>query len=84
MIMVVSSHELIEARIHSIAETGDIPLRSRSWYTARKITWSTLVELTTRTEAAITDFITVKSGAKVVAEIAEVSLGNTVRYYQTA
>lgn len=80
---VVSAADVFHARVHAMAETGSVPEAGTTWYSPRKITWSRLVEMTARTGIDVVDYLTVKNGHEIVAEIAEVCIGNTVRYFQT-
>ncbi len=74
--------DMLTARVHALAEDGEIPVAGSTWFTPKKIEYSRLVEMTAKTGVDIVDFLTVKNGPTIVMEIAEVCIGNTVRYYQ--
>ena len=81
--MILAAHDMFDARVHALADCGELPTAGTTWFAPKKITWSRLVELTAQTGVDIVDYLTVKNGPAIVAEIAEVCVGNTVRYYRT-
>ncbi len=80
--MVLSAAEMSRAIAHATAEEGELPVAGSVWFAPKKIVYSRLVEMTAKTGCDIVDFLTVKNGAEIVCEIAEVSIGSEVRYYQ--
>jgi hypothetical protein len=80
--MVLSAAEMFHARVHAMAEDGEVPAAGSVWFAPKKIEYSRLVEMTAKTGCDIVDFLTVKNGVHIVAEIAQVQVGQEVRYYQ--
>ncbi len=79
---ILAASDMFAARVHAFAENGQVPEAGSTWFTPKKIEYSRLIEMTAKTGVDIVDFLTVKNGPHIVMEIAEVCVGNTVRYYQ--
>ena len=52
--------DMLTARVHALAEDGEIPVAGSTWFTPKKIEYSRLVEMTAKSGVDIVDFLTVK------------------------
>jgi hypothetical protein len=79
---VLAVEDIFTARVHALAEDGELPRAGSTWFAPKKIEYSRLVEMTAQTGVDIVDFLTVKNGSSIVMEIAEVDIGGELRYFQ--
>jgi len=82
--MTLAVSDMFTAKVSALAETGELPEIGKVWFNPKPIRYSSLIEVNKRPGYEVADFITVKNGVHIVAEIVELDTPNGKRFFRTA